>query len=546
MTQTAERHHQNVTRRTASSSSRVSHLTVDDTPSHYADQLGSTYTANQTSEHRKTHGLYLTPPPVAHFMAAMLVATPSKMRVLDPAAGAGILLCAVVQHLVTLKNRPKEIDLVACEIDKALCHHLDDVLSRLVSWAGKKGVKVSYSVRHEDFILKNAAALHSQPKQTFDAVIANPPYFKIPKDDPRAIAASSVVHGQPNIYGLFMAVSAALLRPSGQFVFITPRSFASGPYFRQFRERFFSMMRPIHTHVFTSRRDAFSRDEVLQENVIFHGTRQDAWLRTAHQYKFTLSSSAGSSDLAHAVTWSGDIQDVLDTTKPGSVFRLPASPKDEAILKKVDYWTGSLRAYGLQISTGPVVPFRATEFLSDKKNGATVPLLWMNHVHAMEIHWPNGVRKPQHIIQKKPSEYLLLPNHNYVLVRRFSAKEQPRRLTAAPLFARTMQADMVGLENHLNYIHRPGGTLSEDEARGLAALYSSSLLDDYFRCINGNTQVSATELRAMPLPPLQDIIALGKLVKGVSDPFPLIDKAVLAMTSRSKNGTPLKAKGRSH
>ncbi len=546
MTQTAERPQQNVTRRTASLPSRVSRLTVDDTPSHYADLLGSSYVAHQTADHRKTHGLYLTPPPVAHFMAAMLDATPQKLRILDPAAGAGILLCAAVERLVALKNRPKEIDLVACEIDKALCHRLDDVLSRLASWAAKNGIKVSYTVRHEDFILKNAAALHSQPRETFDAVIANPPYFKIGKDDPRAVAASSVVHGQPNIYGLFMAVSAALLRSSGQLVFITPRSFASGPYFRQFRERFFSMMRPVHTHVFTSRRDAFSRDEVLQENVIFHGIRQDVWQRTTSQYKFTLSSSAGSSDLAHSVTWSGDIQDVLDTTKPGSVFRLPTSPEDEAILRKVDRWTGSLRAYGLQISTGPVVPFRATEFLSAKKNGATVPLLWMNHVHAMEIHWPNGVRKPQHIISKKPSEYLLLPNRNYVLIRRFSAKEQPRRLTAAPLLARSLHADMVGLENHLNYIHRPGGTLSEDEARGIAALYNSSLLDDYFRCINGNTQVSATELRAMPLPPLEEIIDLGKRVKGVSDPFTLIDNAVLDMTSRNENRPHSKSKGRSH
>lgn len=534
MTQSATRTHQNLTRRTTLSSPRV-HPAAEDTPSFYADRLGLTYAARQTTENRKTHGLYLTPPAVANFMAAMLQPTLPKMRILDPAAGAGVLLCAAVQHLVSFKNRPERIELVASEIDTALCHHLDDVLSRLVSWAAKHSVVVSYTIRHEDFILKNAHALRYPAIVSVDAVIANPPYFKINKDDPRAIAASSVVHGQPNIYGLFMAVSAALLRQSGQLVFITPRSFASGPYFRQFRERFFSMMRPIHTHVFTSRRDAFSRDEVLQENVIFHGVRQDGWTETAHQHTFTLSSSAGLSDLARIVTWSGDIQDVLDTTKPGSVFRLPASPEHEALIKRVDRWTGSLLAYGLKISTGPVVPFRATEFLSEKQNGTTVPLLWMNHVHPMEIHWPNGVRKPQYIISKKLSQSLLLPNRNYVVIRRFSAKEQPRRLTAAPLLARSIYDSMIGLENHLNYIHRPGGTLSEDEARGLAALYNSSLLDDYFRCINGNTQVSATEIRAMPLPPMEDIIDLGKRLKTVADPFPLIDKAVTAMISPNKN-----------
>ena len=95
---------------------------------------------------------------------------------------------------------------------------------------------------------------------------------------------------------------------------------------------------------------------------------------------------------------------------------------------------------------------------------------------------------------------LLTPNRNYVLLRRFSAKEEARRLTAAPYIAADFGVPAVGLENHLNYVHRPGGTLSEDEAWGLAALYNSRLLDIWFRTVNGNTQVSATELRAMPLP----------------------------------------------
>ena len=68
-------------------------------------------------------------------------------------------------------------------------------------------------------------------------------------------------------------------------------------------------------------------------------------------------------------------------------------------------------------------------------------------------------------------------------------------------------------ENHLNYVHRPGGALSEDEAWGLAALHNSRLLDTWFRAVNGNTQVSATELRAMPLPAHGTNVALGQRVK---------------------------------
>ena len=102
----------------------------------------------------------------------------------------------------------------------------------------------------------------------YDLVISNPPYFKIRKDDPRAVAWASVVHGQPNIYSLFMAVSAELLSETGKLVYIVPRSFASGPYFRRFREVFFQRVAPTAVHLFESRKDVFKNQTVLQENLI--------------------------------------------------------------------------------------------------------------------------------------------------------------------------------------------------------------------------------------------------------------------------------------
>ena len=68
---------------------------------------------------------------------------------------------------------------------------------------------------------------------------------------------------------------------------------------------------------------------------------------------------------------------------------------------------------------------------------------------------------------------------------------------------------MVGLENHLNYVRGVSRPLDEELARGLAALLNSVFLDRYFRMSNGNTQVSATEMRAMPLPNERDIRLIG-------------------------------------
>lgn len=79
----------------------------------------------------------------------------------------------------------------------------------------------------------------------------------------------------------------------------------------------------------------------------------------------------------------------------------------------------------------------------------------------------------------------------------------------APLLEGQIGGEWLGLENHLNFVHRPGGSLSEDEALGLAALLSSKLLDRYFRIMSGNTQVNATDVRAMPLPPLAELERIG-------------------------------------
>jgi len=156
-----------------------------------------------------------------------------------------------------------------------------------------------------------------------------------------------------------------------------------------------------------------------------------------------------------------------------------------------------------------------------------VPLLWMNHVTPMSVRWPIARRKPEHIQDVMASQKILVRNANYVLIRRFSAKEEKRRLVAAPYLASRFASARVGLENHLNYVHKPGGSLTEDETHGLAALLNSTLLDTWFRAVNGNTQVSATEIRSMPLPSLDVIKALGREVRDVAD-LEAIDQIVEA------------------
>ncbi|MEX0717486.1 MAG: Eco57I restriction-modification methylase domain-containing protein [Planctomycetaceae bacterium] len=526
---------------------------TNERPAAFADRIGRAYALGTGAAHKKRLGQYLTPVAVADFMASLIACDRDVIRILDPGAGSGVLACALVEALASRSRPPARIMIDACEWDSEILPLLDQSLQYVQLRGESAGIEVSYRIIGEDFVLRHAAELRRGASlfpiecdhAEYDAIIGNPPYFKIPKSDPRAIAAADLVHGQPNIYSLFMGVSAALLAPGGEIVFITPRSFASGPYFRRFRERFFERTRLEALHVFGSRRDAFSRDEVLQENVILKARARTDETPTKRDALVRVSVSRGAEDIDRSATHMVPITDLIDSTSEELMLRIPSSAEDCTIISRIDSWNGSLRRYGMEVSTGPVVPFRATEFLSDAHASGKddAPLLWLQNVRPMRVEWPTSARrKPQYIAVRRDSMPLLVPDGNYVLLRRFSAKEEPRRLVAAPLLEGELNDGWIGIENHLNYIHREGRSLTKEEAVGLAAIYNSEIMDSYFRILNGSTQVSATEIRRIPLPPHELIIEIGRKASArrieQAEVDALIERSFDAVLHRAKGHAP--------
>jgi adenine-specific DNA-methyltransferase len=174
---------------------------------------------------------------------------------------------------------------------------------------------------------------------------------------------------------------------------------------------------------------------------------------------------------------------------------------------------------GLTVSTGRVVHFRATQYLREEPGQDTVPLIWPTHFRDGRIEWPKPGKKPNALFSGKPTADLLVPNGNYVLVRRFSAKEEKRRVVAAVYEANG--ADAVGFENHLNYYHREGRGIELAVARGLAAYLNSTFVDSFFRQFNGHTQVNATDLRSIRYPESEQLKRLSPI--GNSDPDAIDD-----------------------
>jgi len=490
-----------------------------------ADHKGLAYSSNTGEDHKKIFGQYLTPPDVAVFMSNLAsIRKSSRIDILDPGIGSGILGIALIEKIIETSKTIEHIHLVGYEVDSGLKNITQEALGQLKKWTDTRNVAFTYEIRFKDFILDKATVLDDSPSlftslnsddtpELFDFVISNPPYFKIAKDDPRARAAAKIIYGQPNIYALFMALSARLLKEHGEIIFITPRSYASGPYFKSFREFFFNEVIPLQFHLFNSRTEAFDRDAILQENLIIHAKRIS---KGDSEKKVTISYSNGTRDLGSVKTRTLPLKRVIDIRSLNKVLFLPTSIEDDRILEIVDSWSGSLHKYEMEISTGKVVPFRATEFLSengDIRNGEA-PLIWMNSIRNSSVVWPYKKRsKPQYIRISEETRPLLNRNGNYVLLRRFSAKEEARRLNSSPYLREQLPCEFVAFENHVNYVHRPHGKMLSNETIGVSAILNSVFLDTYFRVSNGNTQVSATEIRDMPLPELNQIKKIGELLE---------------------------------
>lgn len=487
-------------------------------PSNYADKLGLYYTSTVSQEHKKGKGQFFTPVPIAKLMSSYSENQNERIRILDPGCGTGILTCALIEYLVEHNSNLQSIDLTAYETDFNLISISEKSLSFLSKWLQEKNIKLNYILLINDFVLDNSQYLSQKnifpnSRELFDIIICNPPYFKLSKEDIRAKVAKIVVSGQPNIYSIFMAVAANLLNKQGEIIFITPRSFASGNYFKAFREFFFRLVKIDNIHLFVSRKDTFSRDNVLQELVIMKGRRK---IQNEQTNQIHVSSSSGLKDLEHPVIKSYRSDELIDFNTREKMLHLPTNDTEEQVVNLFKSWNGNLNKYHIQISTGPVVAFRAKEFIEDEYyNGSKIlaPLFWLHNVNKMILEYPlTRENKGQYIRIQNESMPLLIPNKNYILLRRFSSKDDKSRLIAAPYFCNYFAADFIGVENKVNYIYRPKGHLGRSELVGLCALLNSNLFDTYFRTFNGNVNVSATELREMSLPPVETIQEIGNQI----------------------------------
>jgi adenine-specific DNA-methyltransferase len=474
-------------------------------------------------EQRSRFGQFMTPPSTAQLMASMFAANQETVSLLDAGAGVGSLTAAFVGEMCSRQHRPKSIHATVYEIDQFLVPYLADTLNRCAAKCREAGIKFDFNLIDCDFIDEGARLLrqHLLTKVPhFDCAILNPPYKKISSDSQTRAILSQLGIETSNLYAGFLSLALMLLGPGGEVVAITPRSFCNGPYFKPFRKLLLETITLRRVHLFQSRRSAFREDQVLQENIILHGIKERKSSETME-----ISTSEGPDGRVSSVRTNQ--ANVVRTNDRDYFIRIVGDEAGASIAHQMEHLKSTLRDLNVEVSTGRVVDFRATKFTRKEPGKGTVPLIYPRNLDHGFVSWPKpGGKKPHAIAVLPGARELLVPRGTYVLVKRFSSKEEKRRVVAAIYDPKRIVSDEVGFENHINYFHRDGKGLPREFARGLAAFLNSSAVDLFFRQFNGHTQVNATDLRSLKYPSATQLSFLGSKIGSIFPDQVRVDELV--------------------
>lgn len=468
------------------------------------------YIDSMPREERKKYGQFFTSNETAVFMASLFDIPKNKsiLRILDTGAGTGVLSAALIERLQEVSDIQK-IYLVCYENDYLII----ETLKKNLRWISEhSNIYVEYEIRESNYILEqekeyNCTLDSNSNPVKYDMVIGNPPYMKVGRNAPEAKAMSDICYGAPNLYFLFTAMGLFNLLQGGELVYIIPRSWTSGAYFKKFRKKILSMAALSHIHLFVSRNKVFDRESVLQETIIIKLKKS-----FERQQNITITTTKNNKDFSRRTLFKAPY-DIVVSGKDEYVY-LVTNEDDVTILEQVDKFRYTLPSIGLKMRTGLTVDFRHKDELRDKKEKNAVPLFYSHHIQFGKIHFPMRKSK-EYILTDKTS--LLQINSNYLFVKRFAAKEERRRLQCGVYLSKDFPGyKKISTQNKINFI---GGLteLSENLVYGLYVIFNSTLYDRYYRILNGSTQVNSTEVNSIPIPSREVIEELGKKIKKLQD-----------------------------
>lgn len=499
-----------------------------------------------STELRKRLGQYATPPDIVRYIFRSIKYSSTtdilSKKLIDPACGSGAFLTEAVRIYLTRLKKAKipmqewypmvlssiygiDIDVTACFFTRInLAMLLAPSVLEFISKNGVARLK-PLSVYCADTLQlfasgEEAGSLfhngrNRSLKKHFDFVVGNPPYFKI-KNLSEALksAFAESIYGHPNAYGVFLHAGIEMTRAGGRLGFIVPRSMLSGLYFKNLRTFIEknSLMREI---VYLSdRKNVF--DNVL------HGTMILSLERTVQtDNKISVSFVKSHKDMSNNLTTINvSPNNVVRRLNGSTVWFVANSQRTYDIIGRIvkQHPLLSGNRVNCPAKTGQIVWNRVSGLLASKPGINTLPLVWATDVSKFGFSFNRmGAVRPCNLKITPKTENLIAKGAS-ILLQRVTADEQPSRIVAS-IPAEFCMKETKGyfVENHLNIIQSGDSGLGLD-LFFLLGILNSDIVEFFFRTMNGNTQVSATELNLLPIP-------VGKYEREIGDIARLIQKA---------------------
>jgi hypothetical protein len=167
----------------------------------------------------KNNGMFFTPKDMADFLAKEMLSyysenllQKSKIKVLDPAAGDGELLLAMIRVIRNKTLCP--ITVVGYETDSVNAANINN--------------RINQEFRNIDIIIKNTNFITDNSKDKFDFIIANPPYIRtqiLGSEKSQELAKKMKLSGRVDLYYAFLTLTKDFLQDNGIAGYITSNKF---------------------------------------------------------------------------------------------------------------------------------------------------------------------------------------------------------------------------------------------------------------------------------------------------------------------------------
>lgn len=442
--------------------------------------IGSFYTLLLPQAQRRKQSAYFTRPEIAEHLLRQLEEQGADFRtarVLDPAAGGAAFLSTIAARMKELGCSPRNIisRIRGIEIDPQLAE-----LSRLLI-ADRLGID-----RVPETVITVGDALTTDLRQSFDIVVANPPYGRVPQTALPDDKWMSVCHpNHVNLYALFIDLCLRHTKPEGHLGFVVPSSFIAGPLYCKLRA---SIRERSHVKLIghIECREEFFLDVLQDVSLLALQRKPSSSQRRASAIKpvsFARIDSAG-------------------LCKPGPSFKLPNELADGWVLPSTtDTARGgaTLQDYHCRVTSGYFVWNRQIHRMRRRplKRGEWVPLFWACNIRANERCLPRSKdgKGIDYVRFDEPSDAIL--RGPSILLQRTTNNKQKRRLIAGVVKPNAVIAQGYVSENH-TIVVRP--TEKTCDLKLVCQLLNCEAVDRRYRQISGTASISTLLLRMLDLP----------------------------------------------